>query len=260
MDDDPSCVLNVGDPTDKTTFPQYAHWGFWGTIIWSVLILAVFSALQVLTLVAVVIVSSGPLSESEFSQKIASAANNGNILSLTIVLTSVVCSGLLAGAVMLKKGSVLHEYFAIQSVSLKTMLKWIGLLAGILVISDLITEALDHRIMPDFMFTAYATADPVFGFWFAMIVAAPLFEEALFRGFLFKGLELSFVGPIGAVVVTAGLWATIHVQYDAFGMAIIFCLGLLLGAARVFTESIVAPLGLHAITNLAATIQAALHS
>jgi CAAX protease family protein len=93
-----------------------------------------------------------------------------------------------------------------------------------------------------------------------LIIAAPLFEEAFFRGFLLKGLESSFMGPIGAVVVTAGLWALIHVQYDAFGMATIFCLGLLLGTARVFTGSLLVPLGLHAFTNLGATIEAAIQA
>jgi len=38
----------------------------------------------------------------------------------------------------------------------------------------------------------------------------------------------------------------------------IFCLGLLLGAARVHTGSLLLPLGLHAASNLEATIEAAL--
>jgi len=107
------------------------------------------------------------------------------------------------------------------------------------------------------MSAAYATATPVWTIWVAFVLAAPLFEEIFFRGFLFKGLESSFMGPIGAVFATAGLWAVIHIQYDAYEIATILCLGLLLGAARVFTGSLLVPLGLHAFANLVATTEAA---
>ena len=250
--------MNSAEPCDTNSPVRHSHWGFWGTIIWSVLILAVFFALQITTVVVLVMINSGPLSESELSEKIASSAYNGNVLSLTIVLTSLVCLGLLVGAAKLKHGSILKEYFAMKAVSLRTLVNWIGLLAGTLVLSDLLTRFLGRPIVPEFMSSAYATANPVLPFWFALVVAAPLFEEALFRGFLFKGLESSFAGPIGAVVATAGLWAAIHIQYDVPEIAIIFCVGLLLGMARIFTGSLLVPIGLHAITNLAATIQAAL--
>src|SRR5215510_3002362 len=150
---------------------------------------------------------------------------------------------------------MLREYFAIKVVPLNTTLKWIGLLAVILALFDLVTHYIGHPLVPEFMPAAYATANPLLPFWFALVVAAPLFEEAFFRGFLLKGLESSFAGPIGAVIVTAGLWAAIHIQYDAPEIAIIFCVGLLFGTARIFTGSLLVPIGLHAITNLAATIQ-----
>jgi membrane protease YdiL (CAAX protease family) len=94
--------------------------------------------------------------------------------------------------------------------------------------------------------------------WLALIVAAPLFEETFFRGFLFKGFESSFIGPSGAVLATAGLWAVIHAQYNLYEMTIIFCLGLLLGGARRATGTLSVPLALHAVVNLVATIEAAL--
>src|ERR1043166_9405781 len=102
------------------------------------------------------------------------------------------------------------------------MLKWIGLLAGLIVLSDSITILLGRPIVPSFMSAIYATANPPWMLWVALIIAAPLFEEVLFRGFLFTGFESSFMGPIGTVIVTAGLWAIIHVQYDAYGIATIF--------------------------------------
>jgi hypothetical protein len=57
------------------------------------------------------------------------------------------------------------------------------------------------------------------------------------------------------VLVTAGLWALMHIQYDAYGIATIFCLGVLLGFARARTGSLLVPLALHSVANLVATLE-----
>jgi membrane protease YdiL (CAAX protease family) len=123
--------------------------------------------------------------------------------------------------------------------------------------TDVTTSLLGRPIVPSFMSAMYATADPVWMIWVAMLIAAPLFEEMFFRGFLFEGFQSSLLGTVGTVIVTAGLWAVIHVQYDAYGIVTIFSLGLLFGAARAYTGSLLVPLGLHSAANLVATIQAA---
>jgi membrane protease YdiL (CAAX protease family) len=138
------------------------------------------------------------------------------------------------------------------------MRNWLALLAGVLVIEDLLTIAFDRPFINEFMSVAYATANPIWMLWLAVVVAAPLFEEMFFRGFLLKGLAASFLGPIGAVAATSGLWAVLHLQYDLYDIANIFCLGLLLGTARLVTGSLFVPLMLHAITNLLATVEVAL--
>jgi len=170
-------------------------------------IAAIFIVLQVITMLVVVVSRNRNLSESELMKLFISAGEDGYLLSLATFATTVVGCGLIVGVIKLKKGSVLTEYLCIRSVSLRKMLRWIGLLAGLIVLSDSITTLLGRPIVPPFMSTVYATADPPWMLWIALIIAAPLFEEAFFRGFLFKGFESSFMGPIGAVLVTAGLWA-----------------------------------------------------
>ena len=250
--------MNSSDTTDQIRSSQPVHWEFWGTVIWGAVIAAIFIVLQVITMLVVVVSRNRNLSESELMKLFISAGEDGYLLSLATFATTVVGCGLIVGVIKLKKGSVLTEYLCIRSVSLRKMLRWIGLLAGLIVLSDSITTLLGRPIVPPFMSTVYATADPPWMLWIALIIAAPLFEEAFFRGFLFEGFESSFMGPIGAVLVTAGLWAVIHVQYDAYGVTTIFCGGLLLGAARVFTGSLLVPLGLHAAASLVATIEAAI--
>lgn len=187
-----------------------------------------------------------------------SAETNGYLLSISTVVTAFVCLGLTILVIKLKKGSDLREYLCLRTVPPVIMLKWAGILGVVIVFSELITVSLHRPIVPEFVANAYATADPVWLLWVALLVAAPLFEETFFRGFIFKGLESSRLRPLGAVAVTAALWTAIHVQYDWLDLIFIFALGLVFGAARLFSGSLLVPIGLHSITNLVATVEAAI--
>jgi uncharacterized protein len=57
-------------------------------------------------------------------------------------------------------------------------------------------------------------------------IAGPVMEEFIVRGFMFRGWSQSFLGPIGAITLTAAVWALIHTQYDWFGRLWIFVMGL----------------------------------
>jgi membrane protease YdiL (CAAX protease family) len=139
----------------------------------------------------------------------------------------------------------------------RPLLQWL-MLAVILYFSlDLLNLVLGRPIVSPFVREAYATANP---FWLlvALLVAAPLFEETFFRGFLFAGLQPSFIGPVGTVVLTSVGWGLLHTQYDAFDVATIIGFGLLLGWARLRSRSLLVPLGIHALTNLVAVVEAAI--
>ncbi len=255
-------MLGSDDIAEAIEAPRAAHWGFLGTLIWGVVILIIGFILQIVALFAVVLWRYGDiekLSGSELAQVFISTSDSGLGLSVVTFLTTVVGGGLVVGIIKLKKDSILREYVCIKPVSLATMRNWLGLLGGLLVIEELLAIALGHSRSGS-MSVAYATANPVWLLWIALVIAAPLFEEMLFRGFLLKGFATSFMGPIGAVVVTSGVWAVLHVQYDGFDMATVFCSGLLLGTARLVTGSLLVPLALHAAVNLLATVEVAVFS
>ena len=91
-------------------------------------------------------------------------------------------------------------------------------------------------------------------FWIAVIIFAPVFEEALFRGFLFEGLMQSRAGVIGAIAVTSVTWAILHIQYNAAGIIYILLLGVIMGVLRWKTRSLWSPLIMHALVNLISTV------
>src|SRR5262249_2675623 len=80
-------------------------------------------------------------------------------------------------------------------------------------------------------------------------------EEAMFRGFLFRGWARSARGAFPAIVVISAIWAVIHVQYDWFGIAQIFCTGLLLGWVRWRSGSALLTLAMHGAMNAWATVE-----
>jgi membrane protease YdiL (CAAX protease family) len=257
MTPDAPVVRNSGDPLAAESVPPAAHWKFWGTVLWGLLILGVFLGLQAAIVFWVLASTPGPLSESEFVTRYVSTAQSGYVFSLATIVTAVVGCLLIAGVIKLKKHSVLGDYLALSAVPRSVMLRWLVLLAGLIVVADVVTVHIGRPIVPEFMSEVYASAQPVWTLWVALLVAAPLFEETFFRGFLFRGFESSFLGAAGTVLLTAGLWALLHVQYDAFGISLVFTLGLLLGIARARTGSLWLPLALHSAANLVATVETA---
>jgi membrane protease YdiL (CAAX protease family) len=84
-----------------------------------------------------------------------------------------------------------------------------------------------------------------------VVLAAPLGEELLFRGWIFTSLDATF-GSRAANVVTAALFAIAHWERTHLFALAVFPLGLMLGYLRARYGSTRASAGLHAIYNLSA--------
>jgi len=108
---------------------------------------------------------------------------------------------------------------------------------------------------PQMMIDIYNTTDYLFLLFIAIVIAAPIFEELLFRGFMFKGLKNSPLGVIGTIIITSVLFTLIHGgQYDLNVLAILFPLAVILGLSRQRSGGIYLPIYLHFVNNLYASI------
>ena len=87
------------------------------------------------------------------------------------------------------------------------------------------------------------------------VFLAPLAEEILWRGFVFKGVSESRAGPIGAIIITSLAWGILHQQFNIAGQLHVACDGLILGFARHMTKSTTVPIFLHGVYNLWVTLQ-----
>lgn len=94
--------------------------------------------------------------------------------------------------------------------------------------------------------------------WLMLISAsllAPILEELIFRGYLFKAFRDTRLGFIGTLLLTSALFAAMHAfQYSGYGIAQIFGLALVLGLAREYTGSVVTPIVIHIVQNSLASV------
>jgi membrane protease YdiL (CAAX protease family) len=115
-----------------------------------------------------------------------------------------------------------------------------------------------RSIVPPFVMDAYRSARDSGTIWLfaiALVVAAPLAEEIVFRGFMFRGLAASRVGIAGAILIPSAIWSERHEQYETFFIVQIFILGVVFGWLRWKSGSTWLTIVLHAIINFTSLLQ-----
>ena len=88
-----------------------------------------------------------------------------------------------------------------------------------------------------------------------MVILAPLSEELIFRGLLFKRISDTRLGSVGAIVLTALLFTALHTQYGAATLILVLLDGLFFGLVRHSSKSLLLPLAFHGLGNLYAVIE-----
>ncbi|MCU0304555.1 MAG: CPBP family intramembrane metalloprotease [Thermoanaerobaculales bacterium] len=238
--------------SDLQASPAAPFWSPWATVGWSLLVAAVFVAAQLVVMAVWALAATAGLHELESVQ---AASLSGDLFAVATLATAAICIPLIWAATALKARGEAARALALAPLTARQLALWLAATVVLVVASDLLTIALGRPLVPDFM-TELVEATRVRALlWLAIVVAAPLFEELLFRGFLLEGLRRGRLGAAGAVVVTSLAWAAIHLQYDGYEVATIVLFGLLLGAARLRSGSLWAPIAMHLLVNLVATVE-----
>src|SRR4030042_198431 len=257
MGDSDSMLLKELSPSSDETNAK--PWGFWTTLGFSAIIFALFSALQILIATAFVSHAKAQHPELDLEVYANSLSSNGFCIHIMVGVSGLICTPLTLLFTNLRKNISIKNYIGFKEPLKGEWVQWLLILAAFLFLSDGISLLLHHPIVPPFMVDAYKTASSLPALLFAIVVVAPIFEEIFFRGFLFQGIRYSRLGPIGAIGITSFIWAVIHVQYDIYGIATVFALGLLFGIARLKTDSIHLLMVMHSLSSLVATIETALY-
>jgi membrane protease YdiL (CAAX protease family) len=232
---------------------QPRAWKFWGTSLWGLLLFAAMFAGQFLLVVGFFIAKGPPFDLAS----IKAVASEGTVISLSVMMGLPAVLAVLWLATRMAR-MPFADYLALRRTSWRNLL--IGIVALIALIAgwDLLSRLLGREISPGFMVDVLKSAQADGALWLLVIafaVAAPITEELMVRGFLYRGWSES-AGPVGAIVLSSLVWTAMHAQYyDWFLFSEVMSIGLLLGYMRTRSDSTWLTIIMHGINNFAATLQ-----
>ena len=139
------------------------------------------------------------------------------------------------------------ETLAIKKVSKNIVGRWLLYFAGFWIVSTgflYFTQAAESPFMQSLRGTRH------FGLAVFIAVIAPIIEELIFRGYLYKAWRFTRLGYVGALILISLLFSLAHVdQYHWPSLIFLFCFAILMGMAREKTGSVLIPMLLHTINN-----------
>jgi uncharacterized protein len=256
--------MNLINPELPVPSAEKRFWGGWATAGFGALIIFALFACMIFVMVIMTVVIA-----------LVKGGNSLNITDLTHVLSSylgliVSVSGMVAYAlgtgltlifIKVKGGAGIAEYLGLRRISWKVVLTLI-LIAALFVSIDVLVSNVSHAPETDskMMFNIYDTSIWPVLLWILVVVFAPIFEEMLFRGFLFEGLIRSWPGLLGTVLLTSLVWTGLHAGYGIYSLGTIFVIGIIMGFMRYKTGSLWSTMLMHALYNGAGMTLIALHA
>ena len=184
--------------------------------------------------------------------KLQELAGDGVAAIILICVSTPIQVGLLFWFARLRVRSPLG-YLALTLPSKRDMILLVFVMIAVIAAGDGLNLLFGARVVTPFqtdIFRSARNADALPWLWLTVVFVAPIGEETLFRGFLFRGWQRSSSsGPWIAIGATARWWAIIHVQYDVLVIGQVLLVGLAFGWVRWVTGSTVSTILLHAALN-----------
>jgi hypothetical protein len=244
----PTADPEIYTPPPRPVMPG-RPWGPWATIGWTLLCIVLLIGVQTIAVIMFLLASA----TATGNLNVNDLATNGNLQVFATLLSTPATLGLVALLIWVRRYPF-RDYLALRWPPVRpVVIAFLGL-AVVLVATDLTSYLTGRPIVPPVMVDMYRSSW-VPGLVFAMVVLAPLGEETLFRGFLYAGLAASRAGPIVAIIVSTVVFASLHVQYDWYGIGGVAAIGLYLGVVRYRTRSLYLTVVLHAVGNAFATAE-----
>jgi membrane protease YdiL (CAAX protease family) len=228
-------------------------WKFWGTALWGLVIFAAMFVGQIAVVAWFVLLRQGPVDLAAAIHVVG----GGLTISLSVIMGLPAVLAALWIAIRIS-GTPFAEYLALRGTAWRNYL--IGAVGLFVLVMgwDLLSRATGREVAPGFMGDVLNSARADGALWLLVIafcVAAPVSEELFARGFLYRGWSESFLGPVGAIILSSLVWTALHLQYDWFFFGEVFSIGLLLGYLRYRFNSTWLTISVHGLNNLAAVVQ-----
>jgi uncharacterized protein len=227
-------------------------WKFWGTAIWGIVIFAAMFVGQISAMVLLVVQRGLPMDLASLQL----VGGEPQALALSVIMGLPATLAAVWLAIRIKKASLV-DYLAFYWPSWKQLLFGAVGLVLIVVAWETMSRSLGREATPGFMTDLLKSGrdkGAALMLLFAFSVAAPMSEEVLARGFLYRGWSASFLRVPGAIILSSLLWTVVHLQYDLYFLAEVFSIGLWFGYMRYRSNSLWLTIVLHALNNLTAVV------
>jgi membrane protease YdiL (CAAX protease family) len=234
-------------PAEKRVWGPWATAGF-GVVILVVLFLVMVFIMVILAVGVALYQMDTTFTIEGFTDSIYSYM--GLFVSISGIVAYAAGTGLTLTFIKARGGAGIAEYLGLRRIGWKVPLVLILITAVLVILEVLISKVVqvteaDSKIMVDIYNTAVW---PVL-LWTLVVIFAPIFEEVLFRGFLFEGFIRSRLGLIGTIFLTSLIWTGLHAGYGLYSLGTIFVIGIVMGIIRYKTGSLWSTMLLHALYN-----------
>lgn len=225
-------------------------WYFFGTAVVGLIAYGAMLLAQLLTMVAAAI-RYDMSSQAELIEFL----HHGGPIGMMYIAGCPFVLGVLWGAIRIARRRF-ASYLALRWPGRPALAGALAITLGLFLAWKLLSY-LVGQTTPVFVTDSYRTAKDAGSLSLLLIglcVAAPVMEEFSVRGFLFRGWSQSFLGPIGAIVLSSALWAAMHVQYNWYYVSQVFFMGLIFGYLRYRSGSTWLTVMTHGFWNLAVMV------
>jgi membrane protease YdiL (CAAX protease family) len=220
-------------------------WGIWATLAFAILAFVLGQAMGFAVLSMIKSIDPGRVDTDGAAVAIYTLISNP-VEIVTLVL-----------AIQLL-GTDAREYLGLDVPQPRDIAIAVAALAAAIAVADTVTLALGKDMVPPFQVELHRTAreeGSLPWLWLAIILAAPVGEELLFRGFMFRGFIHEPRDAVPGILVISLIWSMLHVQYDWYGAAQVFVIGLLFGFVRWRTGSTTLVILMHVLLNLESVVE-----
>jgi uncharacterized protein len=226
-------------------FGNPAPWGYFTTFGWA------FFAL-VLGAIAAYMTYLGWLQGN--LERAIKTPFDGTLVTIGSIASTPVQIAILAFAIRIKRWPI-ADYLGLVPPRRKDALLAGVMLIVLVTVMESTLYLFGQELVPPFQIDAYRTAKAsgwLPGLFLAIVLLAPIAEEVMFRGFVYRGFTRRPGHEPFAILVLTLSWMLLHVQYDWVGLLQVFIIGLFLGWVRWSSGSILLTIMLHVLLNFEA--------
>ncbi|HXC50550.1 MAG TPA: CPBP family intramembrane glutamic endopeptidase [Candidatus Limnocylindrales bacterium] len=236
------------------------RWTIARTAIYSGVIVTVSIATQLFAIVLTLGVALAGDPELDMDAWFARPLDTDGLYLSIAAVTSTLVGIPLIGLLAARRESNPWSFLGVTPASFRATMAWCIAIVALQFAARWLAAVLGQP-PSEYMTTVYQSSSDGALLALALVAAAPLLEEIFFRGFLLSALESTGIPATAAALASALAWSLMHVQYSPYDVATIFLMGLMLGAARSRTRSVVPCIAMHSLNNaLALAALAAQHA